>query len=504
MSEGLVRQTSRALVWNTVLLPLTAAITLLGSMVVVRSLSVETYATFAVAVALATTVLGYGDLGISAGMSRFLPEVISRGGRQSTVRVLRDVLVVRLAAFSVAVLILVLTSAMWMRLLHLPAGRVELIAYIAALVLLEAGGTTGMYFLIARFRLDLVNLVLLVQAGLHVLLFTLSAAAGWGLQGMLLALAAGSAVKLIMMGIGVRHELGQIPGRGRERDNGWRRFAKVSLSAYVEKLAASLHGPPFLTLLLAATAPTTDVAAFALAGSIVVSALSLVLSPTNGIILPAFAVAFDRGEVDKRRAFAYSIRLLTLLVCSALVILFAVAPDLVRLLYSSRYTLAGTILRILLIFYFLEYSVYAPANAALLTGGRFREYLLVKCLSVLFVPVYVLMLAPVGIVAVAVTNGVVRLGIAAALLLLAMKTQGLSYPWRALRTVAAAGAVGLGLLGLEPLWPQYAVLRISIMLVVGIVGMYTLLRVLHTFDDEDRRLILASGLPMSRILVRMM
>jgi len=501
----LARQTTQAMAWNAALAPVVAVIALVGTLVVARRLSLDQYGIYAIAGALVFTLLAYGDLGMSAGVSRFLPEMVERRGRRGAVALLSSVLALRVVIFAALILSLLLLPRAWMRLFRLPADGPSILIYVGLIVLTDALATTFLYVLTARFRLKTVNLM---QAGYGVTqaaLLIVASGAGWGVPGVLGAMVAGSALRLVAGGTLALREIAGIPEHADPEESPWfARFLKVSASSYFEKLVTSLHSPQFLTLLLAATVSKAEVAVFALAGDFVLRAVSAVMSPANGVILPAFAVAFMRGREAKEKVFSYTVRLLTLLSLTALVILLATTTDLVALLYTSRYAAAAPLVRIWLLFYFLEFTIYAPANAALLTGENLRLYFGIKAFSLALVPLYLMAGPRVSLIELAVLMGVLRLLTAVALFGGALLSHRLRYPPQGLRTVAAAALTGTLLWAVEVLWPLPPVASVLVGAGLGLAGMTVLLRLLGTFDDEDRRLVRATGLPGAHVLARIM
>jgi hypothetical protein len=106
VSASVAGKASRAVLWNLLFVPALAALSVLGTAVVARSLSIDDYAVYGLAMATVTSLLLCSDLGITSAVARFTPE-IRKMGRQSTRRFLRTAAWSRIAALGLVVLGLV-------------------------------------------------------------------------------------------------------------------------------------------------------------------------------------------------------------------------------------------------------------------------------------------------------------------------------------------------------------------------------------------------------------
>jgi O-antigen/teichoic acid export membrane protein len=207
------------------------------------------------------------------------------------------------------------------------------------------------------------------------------------------------------------------------------RFMKLSALSWLEKLSGYFYGVPFFTLLLATHYDHATVGVAALAAELTVRLLSLSLSPSYGLTLPAFATVFaENGEGRRQRLFESALRALALVLAASLVVIVAGATPLVWWLYSPAYAAAVPLLRVLVPLYFAEYAIYPVANAVLLAGEQLREYTVVKIASLMLVPVVVYGAFRLPILGAVAMFGLLRLATALAFLGAAVRAHHLRVP----------------------------------------------------------------------------
>src|SRR5438105_2606574 len=84
----LIERASWAVFWNAAFFPLKALIGFASSIIIVRLLRIEGYASYNVAMALLTTLGLFSDLGIERTLPRFYPEIEMRTGRRGVLNLL--------------------------------------------------------------------------------------------------------------------------------------------------------------------------------------------------------------------------------------------------------------------------------------------------------------------------------------------------------------------------------------------------------------------------------
>src|SRR5439155_27053606 len=141
-------------------------------------------------------------------------------------------------------------------------------------------------------------------------------AMGGSLRQLVLATLAASALSTAAMLAFAGAELRRIPKvmDPQRKPPVLQRFVRLAGLTWLEKLSSYLYGTSFLTLLAASMFDKVQVGFFALAGEFTIKVLSFVLSPTHGIVLPAFSVVFVHGTQEQRQdVFSASLRALGLL-----------------------------------------------------------------------------------------------------------------------------------------------------------------------------------------------
>ncbi len=94
------------------LIPLLGVLSIVSSALVARTLSVDEYRVYGLAVATVMTLVLWSDLGISSAVARFTPE-LRKLKQDAMLRFLRGAASVRFLALGLAVAALVLVRAIW-------------------------------------------------------------------------------------------------------------------------------------------------------------------------------------------------------------------------------------------------------------------------------------------------------------------------------------------------------------------------------------------------------
>lgn len=427
----------RAVLSNALLVPSQAGLSVVASAVIARSLGAELFGAYAIFTALRASLLFYTDLGASAASSKFYAEVTAREGRRGALRIIWRHAAFNTAATGIWSVALWLAAPFFLRLFGLPAQQAYVFGFAACALVLEEVARLAQTFLWARFAHRAVNLINLTSTAALPLFVGIAVVLTGSLWEVLAASVAVSAVRAVLMTRAIIRELRAISPSGESAGpvrNLTSRFIRVGTLSWLEKLASYLYSPAFLTLALATVVDTTALAHFALAAELTTRVLSLVLSPTHGIILPAFAEVFAAGpEEQSRRVVSSTLRALALLLAPSGCLLIALAPYAIPLIYSDAYNPAVPLVQILAALSFLEYAIYSPANAALLASEHLRPSFLVKLFSIVTLPVYLWLLPFLTLEQATALYGALRL--LTAILLLAAA-------WRALRFGLPLGLYG--------------------------------------------------------------
>jgi PST family polysaccharide transporter len=503
-ARSLGAQAWRALLWNVALIPLQAAVALAASALVARSLTLEQYALYGLAMAALTSLLLWSDLGLMPMVSRYTPVLRAAGGAALR-RFLWRVSAARLAALGASVLAF---AAAW----RLPAVRHVLpFEGPGLLLLLAALAAQGLarlheYFLSGLLERRLVGLVRIAVGLAHPLLVILAVTAGYGVNGILAAVCAASLLDLSLFAwAAVRHTHlasaadappSPLPADLRARAA---RFAAVS---YLEKLASHVNSTGFILFLVAALGTRAEVAALAVAGEFASRVIAAISIPFSGLALPLFAsVEAQRPEETGTAARLY-LMMMWLASLPAAALLCALAEPLVALVYSARYLDAAPLLRAFVPFLFVEYAVYSALLAPLLTRGRYRAVLLSKVPMPLGLAAVIVLLNRGGLVEAALAYGVARLASALLLLRVGQEHLGFRFPYAFAGKVAAAAAAAAGAAFLVRPAPGHgaALLLAGVAAGAAFLAVY---RLLGGMGAEDRTRVLqgAQGAPAVERLV---
>jgi O-antigen/teichoic acid export membrane protein len=269
---------------------------------------------------------------------------------------------------------------------------------------------------------------------------------GWGIKGILVAMAVTSLLRAIgffFLGVLKVRNMEEIKGEGAPGESYSSRFLRVSLFGYFDKVSNYFFSIPFITLLLALYLEKEEIALFSLAGEFTLRFLSLSLTPTHGWVLPLFSTVFaSKIESQMRATFSNTLKIVTFLSIPMGTFLYVFAHPLILHLYSDKFLLAVPIAKILIVFYFLEYTVLAAANATLIAGEELKTYFWIKAIFFLFVPLYFLISPWSGLIGTAYFYGIIRLLVAVSLILAVVKIFKFGFPYKFYgKTMLSAGIV---------------------------------------------------------------
>jgi O-antigen/teichoic acid export membrane protein len=474
----LSRQAARAAISNTLFVPTQAILSLAAGAVITRLLGIHLFGLYAIFQALKSTLSFYSDLGSSTATSKLFPEILAAAGRQGAVRLLACQAAVNIGATAILAGVLLLIAPLCLRLFSISTDHEFLIWYACIGMVIEEAGRLGQVFLWARFAHTKVNLSNLAGALAQPLCVLAVVQFGGGLREVVLATLAASTLRTTLMLACATVELVGIPismPPARQPLRLVRRFVRLAALSWTEKLSNYLYGTSFVTLVIAAIFDKVHVGLFSLAAEFTLKILSFVLSPTHGIILPAFSVVFFEGSSeDRQRVFSASLRIIGMLLAPTGALLIGLAPYLITAFYSSPYAAAAPYVQIFTLFYFTEYAIYAPANATLLAGEQLATYSRIKLLSIAIVPLFMMVSVVASLPVFAVVYGTLRLMIALALLATATRLHNLRVPiffYASLGGAAAASAfIVTGILMVFGTNARAAAISVIVVAVIMVIG----------------------------------
>lgn len=209
--DATVSAVGGAMGWSVVTRLLQFALSLIGSIIVVRSLGADRYGLLTVlrtALAFVTAICG---LGLGQALLRYMPAVRARGDRELAGRLLRLVVVPQFVAWGVAIVLAGLLSG-WVAQISFPlAAQLFLLGTVLAGAELAYLATSGLTTVFYDSRS--LSLVTLGGALTYLALAVLALQAGFGVGGVLVATAAGQLLMAVLLGIRVRGHLARLQPR---------------------------------------------------------------------------------------------------------------------------------------------------------------------------------------------------------------------------------------------------------------------------------------------------
>ncbi len=452
---------SRAVLWNLLFVPSLLALTVLSSAVVARSLSIDDYAIYGLAMATVTSLLLCSDLGITSAVARFTPE-IRKLGRESTRRFLRMAAWSRIAAMGLVVLGLVAARGFAPLRDALPFHGASLVL-VLAVAAFQSVSRVIQYYLTGLLDRKAIGFIQFVAGLVQPALVILAVTGGFGVPGILAGMALSSLIELGLLSThaGRQAESGAPereapPGIPAELRSDAVRFAGAS---FAEKLSSYVNSPSFVLFLLAGLGSgSEEVAMFTIAGDFTFRIVSLLTIPFAGITLPVFSfLEADGRREDSAVALRLHIIVLVLIFIPAAGLLTTLSSSVVPLLYSVRYAEAVPVLAVLVPFLFLEYTVYSALLAALMTRKRYAAVLASKLPVLLGLPLIVYAIPPWGAVGAAAVLGLTRLASAGILLAAGLREFRFRFPLAfTAKVLGATGAAALVSAAVpEPVTPDW-------------------------------------------------
>ena len=432
-TDSIESKIGKAFFWNSLILPMSGVASFLGLIFVARSLSLSDFGIYAIINSIITLSIGYGDLGVSTGASKFLPEIAVKEGKRGVSQLLKYLFQFKCAVGCLTFIILLFFAQVFSSWFKIDETYFFIFPYIGVIVFLDSFYYLFHNLLWATFEQKKANLFTFGFTIFQPLLIILFIVQGWGIRGILIAMTISSLLRaagFLFLGILKVRNMEEVRGEGATGENYFARFLRVSLFGYFDKVSNYLFSIPFITLLFALYLGKEEIALFSLAGEFSLRFLSLSLTPTHGWILPLFSTVFASKLEDQVKAtFSDTIKIVTFLSIPLGTFLYVFVHPLILYLYSNKFLLAVPIAKILIVFYFLEYTVLAVANAILIAGEELKTYFWIKAIFFLFIPLYFLIIPWSGIIGTAYFYGITRLLVALSLILAVLKIFRFKFPY---------------------------------------------------------------------------
>ncbi|MGB8648193.1 MAG: oligosaccharide flippase family protein [Anaerolineae bacterium] len=506
----LAERVTSAMFWNSALLPVKTALTMLSSVIVVRSLSQTDYALFADILALLATIGTWSDLGIENTLQKFIPEVEQRFGRRGLVQFITILL-----GFKFTLLAVVLGGIYfyWDTVaasIHLESGPSP---YFQALVLLLVLGILsdfGLEFLITYFHQKATNSLDIIFAIVQPLLVILFVWFGWGVPGVLYARVIATLVYVLFAIVFIARLWGQLAPAAEIKghwSNLWPRFSRQSLVQFLSNGVSYFSDRPYVLIVLTFYGDVASVALFDVAFQRVLTPIrQFLVSSLSGVPFPLFARLYVKKDLVKlQEAYASLSRFMTLMLVPSAAGLCMLAPNLIRLVFQARYEPAAAATIILVITLFGE-SLFHPAQLVVLAFEENRIFLAARLITIVAAPLLFLYVPSFGAAGAALAIGLPRLLSRLYASTVVQRKFKLSFPSRffikvSLASLLMSAAMALPIGFDRPHDTPETIIRTALAFVAGAVVFVIVFKRMGSIEATDRERLATLKIPFKRYLL---
>jgi O-antigen/teichoic acid export membrane protein len=529
----LATQVSRAVVWNTLFVPLRLIAEVVATLLKLTVLAPASYGMLSIIKATNDGLGTWIDLGTGRALPKYIPETVRNGGPRAMYRLLAVVLGAQFALLGLVGLGFALFYTHYLGDLErriaadtAPEVQATLLRFVgefgwliigSVLVLLVMGALYDvlMAYLASFFKQRAWNSVALAAGLLPPLLTVAAILAGYDVAGVLVAsvLAPTIAVALVIWQV-LRHqrEIAALPqpehDDGRWLPQGFVRYSGVSLLMTATDFLASAGFAVFFAETL------VDAALLTAGVSIVRMVLGYLYTPLVGVQVPLFTRVRQGEGGTLLGAYQSIARLQALLIIPGGVGLVLLAEPIFALLIP-QYTAAAPLVWVLVPALFLE-CLLTTAHNVLIVYEKLRIIIISRLLTLVSVPLVIVLTPTLGIVGAALAFGVARVLAGFWVTASGYRLLDLRWPWAFTWRVTLASAAMAVLVALCSIWlgaPNPEATRIERLLslpllfavaAVGGVGFLFALRLLGGLDPADRSQLERLKLPLKRWLLKLL
>lgn len=529
-APSLATQASRAVVWNTLFVPIRIVAELLTTLLKLTLLPQVSYGMLSLVSSLNNGLGTAIDMGTGRALPKYIPETIKRGGPKAMRRLILLVSGAQVALLGVIALAMVALRDDYLAYVR---GRVSasnaassdvarllgfvdtrgwaLIATVLALLAIGIFFDVLQAYLSSFFKQRAWNSVALLAQLLPKILTIAVILLGWDVPGLLLAMviapAVATAVGFWQVG---RHQreidlLPQPDDTGPALPAGFMRYCAVS---FLMTLTDFVAGPNFALWFVP---NLVDVALLVAGVAFVQIALGYLYTPLVGVQVPLFTRVRQGEGGTLLSAYQSIIRLQVLLLVPGAVGVVLLAEPLFALL--PNYATSAKIVWVLVPCLFVE-SLLTTAHNVLIVHERLREIVIARVLTLVVVPLIIVLTPQFGIIGAALAFGLARLAAGAWVTANGVRLLGLRWPWRfTMRVLAASGVMALAVAGVVALLPAVSsatgtaarFAQAGLVLGIAALGGLVLLLALRLFgglEAPDREQIARLRLPFKRWLLK--
>ena len=484
------------------MLPVLAVLNLAFSVLIRRRFGLFS-GVYDVLMGLMRAVLQYSALGIPTSLTKLLPDVGATRGASGLRRFLWRAALVRLLALGVCLVALQTFGGVLVVQLQLGADGALYLQLVTALMVARAVIDLAAKVLNTFFAQMWTNGLALLQAALDLVLAAAALFLGYGMAGVLSALAiSGGLVAILSIGC-VVVRVRRIDERGlkerrtamAEAANALPARARFTLFTYVFELSLVFVGMGFAAPALAVVLSPEDVALFAIAFRLSVMSVGLVVAGFRGLYRPLFARLRLREDLGQlRHAFTIVTKAQLVLLVPAGIGLIVMCGDYIPLLFGAEFLPAVQISWVLVAFMYAETAFNLPV-IILSVDEQYRAVFVSQSVMILAAPLFVLAAATVGLVGAGAVLGAARLASALCAYAYCRTRYGLRFPWSFAGRVARVSLVMGGLLAFARSVVATSVLETVVLTVLGVVAFAVGVRMTRVLTDEEADVFRRSNVP---------
>ena len=452
---------------------------------------------------LVKSVLQYSALGIPTSLTKLLPDVGATRGASGLRQFLWRAALVRFVALGGFLVALWLFRGPLVGQLKLGADGVLYLQLVAGLVVARAVIELAAKVLNTFFAQAWTNGLALLQAALDIALVAVALFLGYGMAGVLSALAMSAGfVAMISLGC-VVVRVRRIDERGLEElrtamadaENALPARARFTFFTYLFELSLLFVGMGFAAPALAIVLGPEDVALFGVAFRLSIMSVGLVVTGFRGLYRPLFARLRLRDDREQlQRAFTTVAKAQLVLLLPAGIGLVVMCGDYIPLLFGVEFLPAVQVSWVLVIFMYAETAFNLPV-IILSVDEQYRAVFVSQSVMILAAPLFVLAAATVGLVGAGAVFGVARLASALCAYAFCRTRYGLRFPWSFAGRVARVSLPMGGLLAFARLFVVTSVLEAVALTVLGVITFAVGVRMTRMLTTEEADVFRRSSVP---------
>lgn len=506
MNSSTFQKAGTAIFWNIVFFPIIQFVSFATSVLIVRSLAIEEYATYALFLSLSLSLLMYTDFGMTSSLPKFLSEIEHHLGKQGVIRFVKRIISVKILLIVITIIVLNVTLDFWGKIFRIEQHGALILRSIGFILVFKMFSSVGVSILNSFFeqkRSNLLKLTSLLLYSFFVLLFIIL---GYGIRGVIYGILIAELIQCgltLFLSCKLLTTLKAPVAESSQSHRFGRRFIRHALFQYFVKWGHYCVSPAFSLVILTMLMDKPEVALFALATEFTYKFIGLLSNPLNNIQVPLFANIYAQSDVKQLQQAATALsKMVLLLFIPAGVGLFVLSANLIELLYPASYVGTSILVKVLIVFLFLETILVNPMDPLLRTNEKYKSVILSKSVSFLNIPLLLLLIKLFGTFGAVISLGFVRLFSGILLLYFAFKFFHLNFPARFFFKVTLSSIIcGVGIYWLNK---YYTVSYVSTILLMclGAILFFISLKILGGLGNQEKAFIASLELPCSKYIMK--